>query len=91
MGRHERFHSEPATGFEAEKNKANLDWRRALKCLDRRRFISLTEHDRRHRKLFRVIKKLEEGASSVAAPLKQPPQHESPYFENLRQQGTLRA
>ena len=36
MGRHERFRFELAEGFEAEKDKANLDWRRALGCLDRR-------------------------------------------------------
>ena len=51
MGPHERFRSELAAGFEAEKKKANLDWRRALECLDRRRDASLAEYDRRHREL----------------------------------------
>ena len=32
MGRHERFFSKLAAGFKAEKNKTNLDWRRALEC-----------------------------------------------------------
>ena len=90
MDRHERVRSELPAGFEAEENKANLYWRRALECLDRRRIVNLAEHDRRHRELYRAIKKLEERASSVAAPEKHPPQHESPYFENWRQQGTLR-
>ena len=34
MGRQERFRSELAAGFEAEKDKANLGLRRALECLD---------------------------------------------------------
>ena len=60
MDRNERVHSELSAGFEAEENKANLDWRRALECLDRRRISNLAEHDRRHRELYRAIKKLEE-------------------------------
>ena len=63
MRRHERFRSELAAGFEAE-NKTNLDWRRALECLDRRRIVSLAEHDHRHRELHRTIKKLEESILS---------------------------
>ena len=64
MDRHERFRSELAAGFEAEKKKANLDWRRALECLDRRRDVSLAEYDRRHRELHRAIKDLEESVLS---------------------------
>ena len=60
MGHHERFLSELAAGFEAKKDKANLDWRRAFACLDRRRDVSLAEHDHRHRELQRAIKKLKE-------------------------------
>ena len=34
MGRHERFHSELAADFAAKKDKANMDWRCALKHLN---------------------------------------------------------
>ena len=61
MDRHERLRSELAAGFEAEKKKANLDWRRALECLERRRDVRLAEYDRRHRELYRAIKDLEES------------------------------
>ena len=64
MDRHERCRSELAAGFEAEKEKANLDWRRALECLDRRRDVSLAEYDRRHKELHRAIKDLEESVLS---------------------------
>ena len=64
MDRHERFRSELAAGFEAEKKKANMDWRRALECLDRRRDVSLAEYDRGHRELHRAIKDLEESVLS---------------------------
>ena len=64
MDRHERFHSELAAGFETETKKANMDWRRALECLDRRRDASLAEYDRRHRELHRAIKDLEESVLS---------------------------
>ncbi|CAM9253091.1 unnamed protein product [Ascophyllum nodosum] len=64
MDRHERFRSELAAGFEAEKKKANLDWKRALECLDRRRDVSLAEYDRRYRGLQRAIKDLEESVLS---------------------------
>ena len=64
MGRHERFRSELAAGFKAEKNTANLDWRRALECLDQRRDISLAEHESRHRELHRAIKELEKSVLS---------------------------
>ena len=64
MGRHERLRPEFAAGFEAEKDKANLDWRRALECLNRRRDVSLAESDHRHRELQRAIKELEESALS---------------------------
>ena len=33
IDRHERFRSELAANFEAEKKKANLDWRRDIECL----------------------------------------------------------
>ena len=64
MDRHERFRSELAAGFEAERKKANLDWRRALECLNRRRDVSLAEYDRRHGQLHRAIKELEESVLS---------------------------
>ena len=64
MDRHERFRSELAAGFEVEKKKANLDWRRALECLERRRDVSLAEYDRRHRELHRAIKDFEESTLS---------------------------
>ena len=64
MDRHERFRSELAADFEAEKKKANLDWRRALECLGRRRDVSLAEYDHRHRELHRAIKNLEESVLS---------------------------
>ena len=64
MGRHERFRSELTADFEAEENKANLDWRRALECSDQRKIVSLAEHDRRHRELYRAIEKLEESILS---------------------------
>ena len=64
MGRNQRFRSELAAGFEAEKDKANLDWRRALECLDRRRDVSFAERDHRHRELQRAVKELEESVLS---------------------------
>ena len=64
MGRHERFHSGVAAGFETDKNKINLDWRHALECLDRRRDVSLAEYNRRHRELRRAIEELEESVLS---------------------------
>ncbi|CAN0455569.1 unnamed protein product, partial [Ascophyllum nodosum] len=64
MNRHERFRFELAAGFEAEKKKANLDWRSALERLDRQRDASLAEHDRRHWELHRAIEDLEESVLS---------------------------
>ena len=64
MDRLERFRSGLAAGFEAEKKKANLDWRRALECLNRRRDVSLAEYDRRPRELLWAIKDLEESVLS---------------------------
>ena len=64
MGRHERFRSKLAAGFEAQKKAANLDWIRALECLDGRRDVSLVEYDRRHRELHWAIKELEESVLS---------------------------
>ena len=64
MDRSERFRSELAPGFGAEKKKPNLDWRRALECLDRRRDVSLAEYDSRHRELHRAIKDLEDNILS---------------------------
>ena len=90
MDRHERFRSELAAGFEAEKKKANLDWRRALECLDRRRDVSLAEYHRCHRELHRRSR-ISRRAFSAAAPEKLLPRHESPYFGNWRQHGTLQA
>ena len=62
MGRHERFRSELAAGFEAKKYKVNLEWRRALGCLDRRRDVSHAEHEHHRRELHRAIKQLEESS-----------------------------
>ena len=56
IGRYEQFRSELAAGIEAEKKKANLDWRRSLECLDRRKGVSLVEYDHRHRELHWAIK-----------------------------------
>ena len=67
IGRHERFRSELAAGFEAEKKNANVDWRRALECLGRRRDVSLVEYNRRHRELHRAIKELEESVLSCSS------------------------
>ena len=64
MNRLERFHSELVAGFEAKRDKPNLDWRRALECLDRRRDVNFTEHDHRHRELQRAVKELEESVLS---------------------------
>ena len=64
MGRHERFRSEFVAGLEAEKNKANLDWRHALECLDQRRDVSLADHDHRHRELYRASKEFGESVPS---------------------------
>ena len=43
MGRHERFRSALAAGFEA-KDKSNLDWRRALELFNPKRDVSFAEH-----------------------------------------------
>ena len=67
VGRHQRFRSELATGFEAEKEKANLDRRRALECFGRRRDFSLVEYDRRLRELHRAINELEESVLSCSS------------------------
>ena len=64
MGRHERSRSEPAGGSEAEKNTVNLDRRRGLEWLDRRRDVSLAEHDRRQKELHRTINGLPESVLS---------------------------
>ena len=64
MGRHRRFRSEPSAGFEAEKNKTYLDWRRALEFLDQRRDVSLAEHDHRRGEPQRASKELEESVLS---------------------------
>ena len=64
MERRERFRSELATGFEADKKKANLHWRRALEFLDRRKDVSLAEYDRLLGEPPRAIKVLEESVLS---------------------------
>ena len=64
MGRHERFHSDLAADFAAKKDKANLDWRRALERLDRKREASFAEHDHRHGELQRAGKELKESVPS---------------------------
>ena len=86
MDCHERFRSELAAGFEAEKKKANLDWKRVSIWTDDETSASLSttaatgsciERSRISRKAF-----------SAAAPQKLLPRHESPYFGNWRQSGT---
>ena len=67
MGRHERFRSELAAGFEAQKKKCQPGRRRAFECLDRRQDVSLVEYGHSHGELHRAIKGREE-ASSVASP-----------------------
>ena len=64
MGRHERFHSELAADFAAKMDKANTDWRRALKHLNRKQDASFAEHDHRHGELQRVIKELKDSVLS---------------------------
>ena len=64
IGRHELFHSELAAGFKVEKNKANMDWRRAIECLNRKRETSLAEHEHHRRELHRAVKELEESVLS---------------------------
>ena len=59
MGRHERFRSELAAGFEAQKKKCQPGWRRTFECFDRRPDISLY-----HGELLRAIKELEDGVLS---------------------------
>ena len=63
-GRHERFYSELAADFAAKKDKSNLDWRRALERLNRKRDTSFAEHDHRHGKLQRAGKELQESVLS---------------------------
>ena len=67
MGRHERFRSELAAGFEAQKKKCQPGRRRAFECLDRRQDVSLVEYGHSHGELHRAIKGREE-ASSAASP-----------------------
>ena len=81
MGRHERFRSELSTGFKVEKNKANLDWKRALECLDRKGDVSLAEHEHTAGSCIGRSRNSRK-ASSAAASDKQPPQQKSPYIEN---------
>ena len=90
MGRHGRFRSELAAGFEAQKKMANLDgdvllsvWtedKTSASCSTAAATGSCFGRSRNSRRM-----------SPAAAPEKQPPQHESPSFENWRQQGTLQA
>ena len=64
MGRHERFRSELAAGFEAQKKKYQPGWRHALACLDRRQDVSLVEYGSSHGELHRAIKELEDDVLS---------------------------
>ena len=64
MGRHERFYSELAADFATKKEKANLDWRRALERLNRKRDVSFAEHDHLHWELQRAVKELKESVRS---------------------------
>ena len=82
MGRHERFRSELAAGFEAQKKKTNLDGDVLLSVSTEDQASACTTgscfgRSRNSRTM-----------SSAAAPEKQPPQHESPSVEDWRQQGT---
>ena len=82
MGRHERFRSELAAGFEAQKKNANLDGDVLLSVSTEDQTSTCTTgscfgRSRNSRTM-----------SSAAAPEKQPPQQESPSVEDWRQQGT---
>ena len=90
MGRHERFRSELASGFEGQNKKANLDgdvllsvWTDDKTSASWSTAAATGSCFGRSRNSRRM--------STAAAPEKQPPQHESPSFENWRQQRTLRA
>ena len=94
MGRHERFRSELAAGFEAQKKKCQPGWRRALECLDRRQDVRLVEYGHSHGELHRAIKEREE-ASSVASPeekaLASEPAPEAPRFPSSSSEAFLLA
>ena len=64
MGRHERFRSELAAGFEVQKKKCQPGRRRAFECLDRRQDVSLVEYGHSHGELHRAIKELEDDVLS---------------------------
>ena len=82
MGRHERFRSELATGFEAQKRKANLDGDVFLNVSTEDQTSACTTGSCFGRS------RNPKTMSSAAAQEKQPPQHESPYVEDWRQQRT---
>ena len=68
MGHHERFRSELAATFEAQKKEANLDGDVLLSIwTEDETSVSLVEYGRRHGGMHRAIKEREE-ASSAAAP-----------------------
>ena len=67
MGRHERFRSELAAGFEAQKKKCQPGRRRAFECLDRRQDVSLVEYGHSHGELHRAIKGREEASSAASS------------------------
>ena len=67
MGCHERFRSELAAGFEAQKKKCQPGRRRAFECLDRKQDASLVEYGHSHGELHRAIKGREEAFSAASA------------------------
>ena len=83
MGRHERFRSELAAGSEAQKKKVNLDEDVLLSVSteDQTSACATGSCFGRSRNSRRM--------SSAAVLEKQPPQHESPSFENWRQRRDL--
>ncbi|CAN0376583.1 unnamed protein product [Ascophyllum nodosum] len=86
MGRHERFRSELAAGFEAQKKKCQPGRRRAFECLDRRQDVSLVEYGHSHGDCFGRSRN-SRTMSSAAAPEKQPPQHEFPLLRGRASAG----
>ena len=89
MGRHEQFRSELAADFEAQKKKTNLDGDVLLSVLTEGQTSASWSTAAATGRCFGRSRN-SRMMSSAASPEKQPPQHESPSFENRRQQGTLR-
>ena len=64
MGHGKHLRSELAAGFATETDKVNLDERRAVEHLNRKRDVSFAEHDLRHGDLERAVKELKESVLS---------------------------